>query len=197
MNYVLGSTPYRWPFDGVLDPARTALVICGSAQEWSSRTPVDVGAESALASLRQLSADTEMLTVLIRHQRPSTRPVTALPVPSSPVMVAQGRELETTAAGIDGFYGSDLDPLLRRNGRSHLLLAGRGLETAVHSTLRRANDRGYECVTVADACSAVDENCRVASISSIEMSGGIFGAVATTEAVVAAYLAHQPIAENQ
>jgi nicotinamidase-related amidase len=56
----------------------------------------------------------------------------------------------------------------------------------VHSTLRSANDRGYECLTIADACLAADTETQRGAISSIEMSGGIFGAVGSTDAVIAA-----------
>jgi nicotinamidase-related amidase len=56
----------------------------------------------------------------------------------------------------------------------------------VHSTLRSANDTGYECLLVADACSAHDPALVASSISSVEMSGGIFGAIGTTDAVLAA-----------
>jgi len=81
------------------------------------------------------------------------------------------------AAGVDGFYGSPLDDRLRRLGRDQLLLCGAWLETGVHSTMRSANDRGYECLLVLDACDAYDATLVAASRSQIEMSGGIFGAV--------------------
>ena len=90
------------------------------------------------------------------------------------------------AAGIDGFYGSELDSVLQTHKRSHLLVVGRALETTVHSTLRRANDRGYECLTVADATASIENTCRAGALSSIEMSGGIFGAVGMTEPVLRA-----------
>ena len=49
-----------------------------------------------------------------------------------------------------------LDAVLRGRRRTHLLVAGLGLEAAVHSTLRTANDRGYECLLVTDACAPLD-----------------------------------------
>ena len=67
---------------------------------------------------------------------------------------------------------------LRAAGRDLLLLAGGWLEVGVHSTMRSANDRGYECLLVPSACIAIDDTTRAATISSTEMSGGIFGAVA-------------------
>ena len=178
------TTPYPWPYDGALVPPRSALVVCGSGPEWSARTPFDPEAEAAIAGLRWAAARAVVVTVLIRHLRPSARPVDAAVTTPSPELEAAGDEITVEAAGIDGFYGSGLDPLLRRHRRSHLLLVGRGLETAVSSTLRRANDRGYECLTVADACAALDPGCRAPALSSIEMSGGIFGAVGTAAAVL-------------
>jgi nicotinamidase-related amidase len=94
------------------------------------------------------------------------------------------------AGGIDAFYGSRLDPLLRSCGVERLLLAGVGLETCIHSTMRDANDRGYECLLVVDACVPVDPDLVPAAVSMIEMSGGIFGAVGRS-ADVLAVLTHQ------
>ena len=76
--------------------------------------------------------------------------------------------------------------MLRTGRIRRLLLAGVGLETCVHSTMRDANDRGYECLLVLDACVPIDPSLVPASVSSIEMSGGIFGAVGTSADVIAA-----------
>ena len=48
----------------------------------------------------------------------------------------------------------------------------------MHSTLRSANDRGFECLTVDDACADVEPDVHGNSMSSIMMSGGIFGCYA-------------------
>jgi nicotinamidase-related amidase len=76
--------------------------------------------------------------------------------------------------------------VLSREGLTHLFVAGHGLEGPVHSLLRGANDRGFECLLVTDACSAFTPDCRDAAASMVCMSGGIFGAVGTTDAVVTA-----------
>jgi len=89
-----------------------------------------------------------------------------------------------TAAGWDGFYGSPLDSLLRAAGRDQLLLAGRLFEIGVSSTLRSANDRGYECLTLGDACEAFSAPTRRGGLSSITMSGGIFGAIGSAADVL-------------
>lgn len=177
------STPYAWPYDGEVDPGRVALVICGAIGTWAARSP-EVGAvEATLDLLRAESRRAGIAVVLVAQDDPV--PPTARALQPAPDLRPVAGEEVVVAAGVDGFYGSPLDAVLTRAGRSHLLLAGRGFETTVHSTLRRANDRGYECLTLADACAVLDPELRAASISSIEMSGGIFGAVASASAVLA------------
>ena len=117
-----------------------------------------------------------------------------------------------TAAGIDGFCDGPLASILRRTGRDQLLLVGHGLEATVHSTMRSANDRGLECLLVTDAVGALDAGhdatttttataaasasaasadtdiatttTAAGAISSVTMSGGIFGAVASVADVL-------------
>jgi nicotinamidase-related amidase len=86
-----------------------------------------------------------------------------------------------------GFLGSRLEVELRARRRDHLLIAGFGAETLVGSTLRSANDRGFECLTLADAAFPLDAHTGERELASITMSGGIFGAVGSTRAVVVAY----------
>lgn len=184
MTRIPGTTPYAWPFDGRVDPARLALVVCGAAGEWAHRTPLDAVAEDHIATLRAVARRRGVFVALV--DQATTGRGCDLPSDAAPALEPAGAERRVLAAGVDGFYGSSLDPLLVRAGCTHLLVAGRGFETTVHSTLRRANDRGYECLTVVDACVAIDPELRAAAVSTIEMSGGIFGAVGTTAAVAAA-----------
>jgi biuret amidohydrolase len=87
---------------------------------------------------------------------------------------------EIDAGGIDGFFQSPLDRLLRGSARDHIVLGGFGLEGPVHSTLRSANDRGYECLLLADASASLNVTLAHSALSMICMSGGIFGAVGET-----------------
>lgn len=179
---VIGSTPYAWPFDGCWPGPRTALLVVASPGAPTPSPAVPLLAE------RVLEVGGAVLSV--RTAPPPARARTTGPAgPAGSSGSAGGGEGHVTtyvvgSAGVDGFYGSQLDHLLRHHGLDRLLLCGGWLETGVHSTMRSANDRGYECLLVLDACSAHDESLRAASRSQIEMSGGIFGCVGATDAVL-------------
>jgi hypothetical protein len=178
---VADSTPYPWPYDGVLDAARMALVVAGHDGSWAQRTRDAEAVAATLDHLAWLLLDAGALVIRVRHRPGDDSP------PSPPGRLAgDPRVLVVNAPGIDGFYGSDLDHRLREAGRDHLLLAGHGLEAPVHSTLRAANDRGYECLLLLDACGALVPDLTPSARSMVEMSGGIFGAVGSTDALLAA-----------
>lgn len=187
MTVVAHTTPYPWPFDGELDAARTALVVVGGGAWCAARTPDEPTKATRLARLRANLAETEILIVLVEH-RPHLHRVRTVDHPAPELRLVDG-DIAIVAAGLDGFYGSALDRTLQLHGRTDLLVCGYGLESAVHSTVRRANDRGYECLTVIDATLAHDPDLASAARSTIEMSGGIFGTVGACDDVVAAYVA--------
>lgn len=180
--HVADTTPYPWPFDGRLDASDLALVVVGAGESWARCVPDDSAARDNIARLRSEFSAAGMLVVVVRHAWVSNR-IRAVADPAPP-LDARGDELAVDACGVDGFYGGALDAVLRRHRRSHLVMCGYGFETAVHSTLRRANDRGYECLTVADASLLHDPELAAPSRSVIEMSGGIFGAVGLTRDVL-------------
>ena len=165
------TTPYAWPWDGAFAPTRTALLVVTVPG-----APAPVTAVDALAGVLQPAGG---VVVHVTTTSPRAAPV-ADPDVWGPA------DHRVVSAGVDGFYGSPLDGLLRSLGRDQLLLTGAWLETGVHSTMRSANDRGYECLLVLDACTAYDPTLVAASRSQIEMSGGIFGAVGTTDEVLSA-----------
>jgi hypothetical protein len=176
MTTVPGTTPYPWPWNGELRQAGLALVVTGWDERWHTAT--DPGPE-VLAAIGRLAAAVE-LVVTVGHAEARRWPAG----PSLPPPELGGTHL--TAAGVDGFYGSPLDHLLRHRGVDTVLLAGLGLETTVHSTMRTANDAGFECLCVVDACAPVDPTVTPNAVSMIEMSGGIFGAVGTAGSVLSA-----------
>ena len=89
--------------------------------------------------------------------------------------------------GFGAFYATDLELVLRAWGITALTLAGVTTDVCVHSTLREAVDRGFECQTVGDACAAADPAIHAAMLKCISGEGGILGRVVSTEEVVAAW----------
>ncbi len=189
---VAGTVPYAWPWDGHLAGGRLALVCAGSDPTWRRAAPLDDLARRRLASATASVRAAGGIVVHVSHAAPS-RPGPFLgSVPSDPDGGADPgdpvdpRDHAVVAAGVDGFYGSPLDTLLRSAGRDQLVLAGWGLEGPVHSTMRTANDQGYECLLLTDAVGAGSTATGDPALSIVTMSGGIFGALGSTDALCAA-----------
>lgn len=88
--------------------------------------------------------------------------------------------------GKGAFYMTDLELILKNKGIKQLLVCGVTTHVCVSTTIREANDRGYDCLLVTDCCAAFDVRDHENTIHSITQQGGIFGWSASSEDVIQA-----------
>jgi biuret amidohydrolase len=94
-------------------------------------------------------------------------------------------EIVIDKPGYGAFHATMLGDVLSARGVEQLILCGVTTEVCVHSTLREAVDRGYQCTTVSDATAASQPENQAPALAMIGVEGGIFGRVASTAACVA------------
>jgi nicotinamidase-related amidase len=103
-----------------------------------------------------------------------------------PALYPLDDEIVIDKPGKGAFYATGLDELLQKYGVENLLVCGVTTEVCVNTTVREANDRGYQCVVLADCCASYFPEFHEIGLKMIKAQGGIFGWVSHSGAVLEA-----------
>lgn len=225
MAITVSADPYDWPYDGSVDPTRTALVVIDMQHDFCGKGGyVDTMGYDINLTARAIKPIRDVLDTVRRipgfsiiHTREGHRPDLSDcppnklwrskrvgagigdPGPGGRILV-RGEpgwdiveelkpwpgEIVVDKPGKGSFYATDLDLLLRTRGISHLVITGITTDVCVHTTMRDANDRGYECLLLEDCTGATDEGNYRAAIKMVKMQGGVFGSVSSSRDLIEA-----------
>lgn len=217
---LIKARPFNFPYDGALDPARTALLAIDlqvdflSPDGYFARKGYDPSPlRAVIPAIKTLTDAARSAGVRVIWTRQGYRADLADVTPYDrwrnaragiPLAAGDGASLLRGSEGYDivpeltpdapdfvvdktangAFYETDLDLILRAQGITHLIFTGCTTDVCVHTTLREANDRKYQCLLVEDGCASGDAYAHQAAVHMVTVEDGIFGVVADSAAVL-------------
>jgi biuret amidohydrolase len=95
-------------------------------------------------------------------------------------------EIIITKPGKGAFYGTNLQSILQQKNITHLIITGVTTEVCVQTTMREANDRGYECLLVEDGTASYFPEFKQATLDMVRAQGGIIGWTTISEEILKA-----------
>ena len=104
-----------------------------------------------------------------------------------PALYPLDSEIVIDKPGKGAFYATELDDVLRKYGTENLLVCGVTTEVCVNTTVREANDRGYDCLVPEDCVGSYFPEFQTMGLKMIKAQGGIFGWVSHSEKILAAF----------
>jgi len=207
------STPYAWPWNGDLRPDNTALVIIDMQTDFCGTGGyVDMMGYDLSMTQAPIQPIRSVLTAMrakgyhIIHTREGHRPDLSDLPPNKrwrsqqsgkilirgeagwdiiPELYPEPGEIIIDKPGKGSFCATDLHLILRTRGIQNLILTGITTDVCVSTTMREANDLGFECLVLSDCCGATDQGNHQAALKMVTMQGGVFGAVGDSAALIA------------
>lgn len=200
----IDANPYSWPFDGCWSADDSALLVLGFQNGMVAA--LEAQPELVVAARLVSAARNAGLPVLAsrRGRAETLSPVATrraamgadvgdpiFPPHTPEWQLAEALRLPAEAPifdhpGDNAFYSTGLEAWLRQRGIRNLVLAGLPTEGLLHATQRAANDMGFECIAIFDACKGTTEARHAGQLRITAFGNGLFGTVARSDQIIAA-----------